>query len=222
MKLLSHQASFHASPLAFCYTTCISTPCTWQLLCKKDPEEGMNSSSCPSWNSETHFDLIFSVTDHIQFSADACQFSIWYIFLYSFLHSHCHYLDVTKDYLLVFIAPCLFFVNLLYVLLVEQSWFSGLMIMILLILVFFLPGMLCSPPFSSKSSSNGLFHWVSCHLSPPPAVQLLLWHLPLLLHVIIALFYVLSPLLAYWLQHHCYFFLSLCLVRRMLSNTFLY
>lgn len=31
------------------------------------------------------FDLIFPVTDHIQFSASACQFSIWYIFLYSFL-----------------------------------------------------------------------------------------------------------------------------------------
>ena len=67
------------------------------------------------------FDLIFPVTDHIQFSASACQFSIWYIFLYSFLHSHCHYLDVTKDYLLVFIAPCLFLVNLLYLLLLEQS-----------------------------------------------------------------------------------------------------
>lgn len=83
------------------------------------------------------FDLIFSVTEHIQFSTNAYQFSILYIFLYFFLHSHCHYLDVTKDYLLVFIAPCLFFVNLLYLLLLEQSWFSGLMVMILLILFFF-------------------------------------------------------------------------------------
>ena len=56
-----------------------------------------------------------------------------------FFNSHCHYLDVTKDCLLVFIAPCLFLVNLLYLLLLEQSWFSGLMMMILLTLIFFFP-----------------------------------------------------------------------------------
>ena len=142
----------------------------------------MNSCSYPSWNSETHFwlDLLCGWPHPVL--CQVMSVSIWYIFLYSFLHSHCCYLYIAEGYLLVFISPCLSLANLLCMLLLEQFWFPGLMMVILLILFFSAwNAMFTFCLFIETQFKWIIFHWVSCHLSPPHSVfsNCCYWHLSL-------------------------------------------
>lgn len=134
MKLLFYEASFYASSLAFWDPAFILIPNTWQLLCKYDLKGWMNSSSYPSWNSETCLGLYLPcgwphpvwLPSHVSSMSGVSLV---------FLHSHCHYLDIAVDFLLVFIFPYLSLANLFYVLLLEQSWLKGLMMMMMIMMM---------------------------------------------------------------------------------------
>lgn len=92
--------------------------CTWQLLCKYDLKEWMNSSY-PSCILKLIFDLI-SVSGYIQSAAE----SVLHLVYLTFLHFHCHYLDIAASSLLVFISSLLSLASV-YISLLYQSWLNG-------------------------------------------------------------------------------------------------
>lgn len=128
-----YEASFYASSLAFWDPVFILIPNTWQLLWKYDLKGWMNFSSYSSWNSETCLWLYLPCGWPHPVWLPSCVSSMSGVSLV-FLHSHCHYLDIAVDFLLVFISPYLSLANLFYVLLLEQSWLKGLMVMIMMVI----------------------------------------------------------------------------------------